>query len=203
MNKPAYIAPEVEAQIDYTEPSQAEAQGVVKALASPFSLSEQEHRYAFGIVTGVPHEDLVFRLDLPLGTDIGMRQNVKAAIDYLKQKQMQHSTITIVQLNEMLMRAYHLAENSMEMVAAVRELGSLNDLYPAKKTLSATLTTTDAGSETGKQIRAHLSKMSDEQLMDMLGGEMKLEPEAIPAEFKEVDAGDEEAQTLPKGSKKG
>ena len=93
-------------------------------------------------------------------------------LEYLLKQTRQNIRIDVDMLNGMLLASHKKAATSMEEIAAVRELGKLNDLYPSeKKTLKidvAKITST-------RQIE----DLSDQDLAELAGDVIDLDPEDV------------------------
>lgn len=163
--KEAWSPPEPQLVLDHTTPPEAEQQLVAGSMLSPFNLSQAEHTYVMHTVAGMPHDDAVYRAQLP--ANFRPTGSIIEAIQYIQAKQVQLSTVSREAVTEMFMKAYHCAESAGEMVAAAKEIGQLHDLYPAKKTKNMNLNANIKG-------KGKFSRMSDEQLTEHLG--VDLEP---------------------------
>lgn len=175
--------------IDHTAHDESGVAG--RALTSPYSLDEQEHAYTLSILAGMPHEDALYQLGLPKNSDIAKRASVQAALEYLRQKQKEFSNITRVQLTEMFMQAFHCAATAGEMVQATREIGLLNDLYPAKKSIGVS-----AKGELNEEKAGRMKKianMTDEELLGVIDMDLMPAPdtEIYEGEFHTMDSPDD------------
>lgn len=81
----------------------------------------------------------------------------------------------------MLLDAHSKSANTTEEVMAIKELGKLNDLYPAeRKRIEQTMMKVDSEKQ--------LKRLSEQQLMQITGDIIDLEPEAITYESQDAPA---------------
>lgn len=93
-------------------------------------------------------------------------------LQHLREKQVRRAVIDTDMLNSMLLAAHAKAANATEEIMAVRELGRLNDLYPAeRKVIKAEI----------KEVAntKQLERLSDEDLLALGGTIIDLEPEQV------------------------
>ena len=108
------------------------------------------------------------------GSNLLRDERIRAALDFLREKHFQEVHISRDKLNAMLMEAHSHATNTLEEVAAIRELGKMNDLYADAKHRSAKVQVNIGSQVTNVK---EISKLSDEQLIAMVGDEIVLDPE--------------------------
>jgi phage terminase small subunit len=115
--------------------------------------------------------------DPSMGDTLLRQDRIRAAIEFLKHKEFNDVRITRERLNTMLLDAHSHAANTLEEVAAIRELGKMNDLYADAKH-RGTRMQVNIGSQVNnvKNIK-QLERMDEKQLIELAGEEIVLDPE--------------------------
>jgi hypothetical protein len=91
--------------------------------------------------------------------------STKAICEYIREREFHDVRITRDSLTAMFLEAYHRSANSMEMVAATRELGKLHGLYlDAKPSVTVNVSGNGAGTTVEVNLKK-LERMSDEDLL--------------------------------------
>lgn len=92
-------------------------------------------------------------------------------LEHLQRKQFNEIRVTREMLTNMLFEAHSKAATATEEIAAIRELGKMHDLYENEKRKGAVNVNinSDAKIINSKQIE----RMSDEQLLELAGPELK------------------------------
>ena len=100
------------------------------------------------------------------------RDDVRAIMDYLRERHFRDTRVTREMLTAMLFEAHSKSETATEEVLCIRELGKMHEIYPDAK--RNTVEINAKGEVTNvKQVR----RMSDEELMKLAGGTISLNPE--------------------------
>lgn len=117
------------------------------------------------------------------GSTLLKDERIQQALGFLRERHFNDVTITRELLNTMLIEAHSHATNTLEEVAAIKELGKMNDLYADAKHRGTNLQI-NVGSQV-KNVR-QLEKLDEQQLLELASGD----DDAIvldPAEYKRIE----------------
>jgi len=142
-------------------------------------LNHQQERVAVAVCQGLTVRQAAQSVGMTpaQGKDLDADPSFRVVCDYLREVKYGYAnlevSITRDQLNKMLLEAHRKASNSLEEIAAVRELGKMNDLYldAAHATSHVTVNVGDITST--KQ----LERLDDTQLIELAGDECSIIPE--------------------------
>lgn len=117
---------------------------------------------------------------------IAKHPKVQAAMDALSEDVSERMITSKLEVERMMLEAFHVAENAAEMVAAAREIGKLHGHYaPTKQAIEHT--------HQGKIEHDHdTRKLTHDRLLEIAGENRKLshdDLEPIEGEYEVIDAG--------------
>ena len=142
-------------------------------------LSSQEERFVLFKMQGMsnPQAEKAVGAKAGYGARLMRRADVKVVIEYLREKEFDEVRVSRGKLTTMLLEAHAHAGTATEEILAIKELGKMHDLYgdeiAKRESRQGNTTINIEGDLTVKQI----SGMSDEQLAQIAGGVIDLDPE--------------------------
>lgn len=142
------------------------------------SLSTQQEKFLLYVVRGASVKDAADHVGMSTGAAYALyrSEQFKVLADYLREvilgMSQTETKITREMLNMMLLEAHSKAATATEEIAAVRELGKMNDLY------------LDAQRKAGVEVKIDIhnlnersiERLSDSELIELSDADYSLEP---------------------------
>lgn len=148
------------------------------------SFTTQEEKFILYYMRGLNPEAsaVAVGLEPAAGKALLQAEAVQLVISYLREKEFNEVRISRDKLNSMLLDAHSHAQNTMEEVAAIRELGKMNDLYADAKHRGSRVQVNIGSQVNNVKNVKQIEKMDDQQLIELAGEDILLSPE----DFQEV-----------------